>query len=174
MQAYCDSVQNNGAMWKAGMGRLAFLFYLSKYYEFMDTVILIVKRKKVSLLQTYHHAGAVLTMFGLVYTQASSALWFVCLNSMIHTLMYTYYLFSACGVRLPGKSLITTVQIVQFFVGILGTFPMFVLRGECQTDMQLLALGAVHAYVLPLIGLFANFYIQSYSKKPTGKEKKKN
>jgi len=59
MPAYCDSVQNGGAMWKAGMGRLAFLFYLSKYYEFVDTIILVVKRKPVSVLQTYHHAGAV-------------------------------------------------------------------------------------------------------------------
>jgi hypothetical protein len=59
MPAYCDSVQNGGAMWKAGMGRLAFLFYLSKYYEFVDTIILVVKRKRVLLLQTYHHAGAV-------------------------------------------------------------------------------------------------------------------
>jgi hypothetical protein len=41
-------------------------------------------------------------MFGLVYTQATATLWFVCLNSMIHTFMYTYYLLSACGIRLPG------------------------------------------------------------------------
>jgi len=174
MPAYCDSVQNGGAMWKAGMGRLAFLFYLSKYYEFVDTIILVVKRKPVSVLQTYHHAGAVLTMFGLVYTQATATLWFVCLNSMIHTFMYTYYLLSACGIRLPGKSLITTAQIIQFFAGILCTVPMFVMRGECQTDMQLLALGAVHAYVLPLIGLFTNFYIKSYTSTGSKGKKKKN
>lgn len=38
-----------------------------------------------------------------------------------------------------GKSLITTAQIIQFFTGILCTVPMFVMRGECQTDMQVIA-----------------------------------
>lgn len=38
--------------------------------------------------------------------------------------------------------------------------------------MQLLALGAVHAYVLPLIGLFTNFYIKSYTSAGSSKGKK--
>jgi hypothetical protein len=59
MSTYCDYAIGEQYMWKAGMGRLGFLFYLSKYYEFLDTAILIVKQKKVSLLQSYHHAGAV-------------------------------------------------------------------------------------------------------------------
>ena len=46
-------------MWNKGLGRLGYLFYLSKYYEFVDTMILVVKQKKVSVLQSYHHAGAV-------------------------------------------------------------------------------------------------------------------
>jgi hypothetical protein len=121
-----------------------------------------------------------------------------------------------CHTAFPtGKSLITTAQIIQFFVGILCTVPMFVMRGECQTDMQviasrhlhvavappplvanahacaidfvpfrwtheqgwggmqLLALGAVHLYVLPLIGLFANFYIKSYTSAGSSKGKEK-
>lgn len=40
--------------------------------------------------------------------------------------------------------------------------------------MQLLALGAVHAYVLPLIGLFTNFYIKSYTSTGSKGKKKKN
>ena len=40
--------------------------------------------------------------------------------------------------------------------------------------VQLLALGAVHAYVLPLIGLFTNFYIKSYTSTGSKGKKKKN
>jgi len=166
---YCDSV-NGGELWSSGMGRLAFLFYLSKYYEFIDTMILVVKQKHVMLLQSYHHAGAVLTMWYLTYTQATSVMWFVCLNSMIHTVMYTYYMFSAMGLRFSGKSLITTCQLIQFFTGILATAPYFYLHyatgfPKCQTDDQIYALACVHAYVFPLIAMFAQFYIKSYTKK---------
>jgi len=175
MATYCDSQLGGGEMWAADMGRLAFLFYVSKYYEFLDTFVLLVKQKKVMVLQSYHHAGAVLTMFGLCYTQASSVLWFVCLNSMIHTFMYTYYALSACGIRLPGKSLITTCQIIQFLVGISCTVPIFVMKYtgsvDCQTDAQVAALVAVHLYVFPLIALFANFFIKSYMKKAPKQKK---
>lgn len=48
----------------------------------------------------------VLTMWYLTYTQATSVMWFVCLNSMIHTVMYTYYMFSAMGLRFSGKNFV--------------------------------------------------------------------
>lgn len=170
MSTYCDYAIGEQYMWKAGMGRLGFLFYLSKYYEFLDTAILIVKQKKVSLLQSYHHAGAVLVMWGLCYTEASVVVAFVGLNSAIHTAMYFYYLLSACGIRLPGKSNITTAQIIQFFIGIFVTLRMFFMGEACQRNDQLIALAVAHVYVVPLIALFANFYIKSY--KPVDSKKK--
>lgn len=54
-------------------------------YEFVDTFILLVKQKNVMVLQTYHHSGAVYAMYLLSVTQAPSALFFVCMNSFIHT-----------------------------------------------------------------------------------------
>lgn len=170
MSTYCDGIIGNKYMWNKGLGRLGYLFYLSKYYEFVDTMILVVKQKKVSVLQSYHHAGAVLVMWGLCYTEATSVVVFVGLNSAIHTVMYTYYLLSACGLKLPGKSMITTAQIIQFFIGISVTLKMFFMGEQCQTYPQQLALGLCHAYVVPLIALFANFYIKSYTSKANKKK----
>jgi len=167
---YCDGVVGKYYMWNQGMGRLGYLFYLSKYYEFVDTVILVVKQKKVSVLQSYHHAGAVLVMWGLCYTQATSVVVFVGLNSVIHTFMYTYYLLCASGIKLPGKVVITTAQIIQFFIGIFVTLKMFFMGETCQTYPQQLALAATHAYVIPLIALFANFYLKQYTSKPAKKK----
>ena len=57
------------------------VFYLSKYYEFVDTWILVCKvdgrtgkRVVPSLLQTYHHAGIALTMYGSTVSQVSGLL----------------------------------------------------------------------------------------------------
>ena len=46
---YCDP---DGSLWReAGLGSWATIFYISKYYEFMDTWILVLKGKDVSFLQ---------------------------------------------------------------------------------------------------------------------------
>ena len=33
-----------------------FIFYLSKYYEFLDTILLVLKKKPLDFLHCYHHA----------------------------------------------------------------------------------------------------------------------
>jgi GNS1/SUR4 family. len=37
-----------------------YLFYASKYYEFFDTLFLVLKKKPLSFLHVYHHASVVL------------------------------------------------------------------------------------------------------------------
>ena len=71
------------------LGVYAYLFYLSKYYEVVDSVILLIKGKKISNLQSYHHAGAIICMW-VAYRYQSQPVWVFCVfNSFVHTLMYT-------------------------------------------------------------------------------------
>ncbi|ETO22438.1 GNS1/SUR4 family protein [Reticulomyxa filosa] len=44
-------------------GYWSHLFYLSKFYEFVDTWIVILRGKRPLFLQVYHHTGAVLGMW---------------------------------------------------------------------------------------------------------------
>lgn len=76
-----------GRLWNEGLGYYGWLFYLSKFYEVVDTLIILAKGKKSSFLQTYHHAGAMLCMWaGIRYM--SPPIWlFVQINSFIHTIM---------------------------------------------------------------------------------------
>lgn len=106
------------------LGKYAYIFYLSKYYEVFDSVILLLKGKKVSNLQSYHHAGAIICMW-IAYRYQSQPVWgkffvhfpsrtlirqsitdmtfafaFACVvfcvfNSLVHTCMYTYYFCAA-------------------------------------------------------------------------------
>lgn len=80
--------------------------------------------------------------------------------------MYFYYAMSVIGYRLPGKSLITSLQMVQFFVGILMAVPIYVLRsGRCGNSIQYLAVAALMGHAGYLLHLFLRFYKEQYRTK---------
>lgn len=76
-----------GRIWNEGLAFYGWIFYLSKFYEVLDTFIILAKGKLSSTLQTYHHAGAMMCMWaGMRYM--SPPIWmFVFVNSGIHTMM---------------------------------------------------------------------------------------
>lgn len=153
-------------------------FYISKYYEFIDTWVVLLKGRDPILLQTYHHAGIVLVMWALCATHCSPVIVLVFLNSFIHTLMYTYYTASAFGYSSPLKHYLTSMQIIQFIVGIATTCPTHFMTNATTgkpllTDAQGLALWSVELYAVVLIVLFAQFYTSTYlskGKKAGGKK----
>jgi hypothetical protein len=108
-----------GRIWNEGLAFYGWLFYLSKFYEVLDTLIILAKGKKSSFLQTYHHAGAMLCMWAGIRFMAPPIWMFVLVNSGIHALMYTYYTLTALSIRVPTaiKRTLTTLQITQFIVG---------------------------------------------------------
>lgn len=74
-------------IWNEGLAFYGWVFYLSKFYEVLDTFIILAKGKSSSTLQTYHHTGAIMCMWaGMRYM--SPPIWmFVMVNSFIHALM---------------------------------------------------------------------------------------
>ncbi|KAK3082218.1 hypothetical protein LTS18_010635 [Coniosporium uncinatum] len=108
-----------GRIWNEGLAFWGWFFYLSKFYEVLDTFIILAKGKRSSTLQTYHHTGAMFCMWaGIRYM--SSPIWMFCfINSGIHAMMYTYYTLAALGVKVPQaiKRTLTTMQIAQFLIG---------------------------------------------------------
>lgn len=108
-----------GRLWNEGLAFWGWLFYVSKFYEVLDTAIIIAKGKRSSTLQTYHHAGAMLGMWAGIRYMSPPIWMFVLVNSGIHALMYTYYTLSTLGIRVPQafKRTLTTLQIAQFVIG---------------------------------------------------------
>ena len=76
-----------GRIWNEGLAFYGWLFYLSKFYEVIDTAIILAKGKKSSFLQTYHHAGAMLCMWAGIRYMSPPIWMFVFVNSGIHALM---------------------------------------------------------------------------------------
>ncbi|KAF2816081.1 uncharacterized protein BDZ99DRAFT_565953 [Mytilinidion resinicola] len=109
-----------GRIWNEGLAFWGWFFYLSKFYEVLDTAIILAKGKRSSTLQTYHHAGAMFCMWAGIRYMSPPIWMFVLVNSGIHTMMYTYYTVSALRYRVPQfiKRTLTTLQIAQFVVGV--------------------------------------------------------
>ncbi|KAI5864472.1 GNS1/SUR4 family-domain-containing protein [Durotheca rogersii] len=129
-----------GRIWNEGLASYGWIFYLSKFYEVFDTLIILAKGKLSSTLQTYHHAGAMMAMWaGMRYM--SPPIWiFVFFNSAIHALMYTYYTVTAFNVRVPTfiKRSLTSLQISQFVIGascaMIHSFVSYLVPIQAETD----------------------------------------
>jgi hypothetical protein len=79
-----------GRIWNEGLAFYGWFFYLSKFYEVIDTLIILAKGKQSSFLQTYHHAGAMMCMWAGIRYMAPPIWMFVLVNSFIHVLMVSH------------------------------------------------------------------------------------
>ncbi|KAL8830125.1 MAG: hypothetical protein Q9170_005885 [Blastenia crenularia] len=108
-----------GRLWNEGLAFYGWLFYLSKFYEVVDTFIILAKGKNTVFLQIFHHAGAMFSVWAGIRYMSPPIWMFVIVNSGIHTLMYTYYTLKHLGIGVSQKlkSALTTAQIVQMIFG---------------------------------------------------------
>lgn len=159
VHVYC-----NDFLWNDGLGFWGMLFYLSKYWELMDTMLLVWKQRQPSFLQVYHHAMTIVCAYLLHVSHSQVMFLFVGLNATVHTVMYAYYALTVLGVRVKGKSLITVMQMIQFCVGNVAAFPTFVLKGgQCARTSQKIAVAAIMIHAVVLTLMFANFYYATYT-----------
>ncbi|KNG84171.1 hypothetical protein ANOM_008584 [Aspergillus nomiae NRRL 13137] len=107
------------SLWDRGIDYYMWMFYMSKFYEVVDTILLLLKGKKSSFLQTYHHAGVMLCTWAGVRYASPPGLVGLLLNSVIHTIMYFYYTLATLKIAVPGflKRILTGMQIAQFILG---------------------------------------------------------
>jgi len=158
--------------WTARLEFYYMINYYFKYIELLDTVFLAFKKKPLAFLHVFHHSATAMLCFTQLNGKTSISWLVISLNLLVHVIMYYYYYATAGGAKIWWKKYLTSMQIIQFvidlFVVYFGTYCHFVYMyypglpviGNCAGTETSAIFGC--ALLTSYLGLFINFYIQTY------------
>ncbi|KAF9459906.1 elongase of fatty acids ELO [Collybia nuda] len=152
--------------------------YYFKYLELLDTVFLAFKKKPLQFLHVFHHSATALLCYSQLNGKTSISWAVIVLNLAVHVVMYYYYYATAGGARIWWKKYLTSMQIVQFVIDIVlvyfGTYQHTAATyfmdslphvANCAGSESAALFGC--ALLTSYLGLFINFYLQTYKKPAT-------
>uniref|UniRef100_A0A6G1SH21 Elongation of very long chain fatty acids protein n=1 Tax=Aceria tosichella TaxID=561515 RepID=A0A6G1SH21_9ACAR len=153
------------------------LFFISRIIEWLDTIFFVLRKKErqVTKLHVFHHSFVPLISWTyLKYHPGYTVAFFPFVNSLVHSIMYTYYLLATFGPKLQPylwwKRYLTSLQIVQFVLIIiqLASIP---LTGDetCQYPRGFLYVAFAGAGLF--LWLFYTYYMETYTTTTTSRNK---
>jgi len=146
-------------------GFWTFMFVLSKVPELGDTVFIVLRKQKLIFLHWYHHLTVLIYVFYSFKEFAAPARWFMVMNFLCHSAMYSYYALKALRFRVPKgiAMVITSMQLLQMFVGCIVTYTAFQIKNsgkECNVSDTTLQMSLI--MYLSYAVLFARFFLNAY------------
>lgn len=151
----------NGA---PGFWVTAFIF--SKYFELIDTVFLVLRKRNVAFLHWYHHCSVLLYCWHAFVWEMPTGIYFVAMNYSVHAIMYFYYFLAATCKRPPKWALLVTIlQLVQMAIGIVITLShllILIYETAPNCDGHIPNLSAALAMYASYFMLFAQFLGNRY------------
>jgi len=148
------------------------VFYFSKFYEFLDTVILVLRQKPTTFLHVWHHFSTALLVLICTSSYYAPQWCSIIPNAIVHVFMYYYYLLQTLNQDVWWKSYLTSMQIAQFVFDLVFLVPWFFYNSEGQCSGSYFAAGVSYFVLGSFLVLFINFYIQNYTSRrraPRGK-----
>eukprot|EP01147_Barroeca_monosierra_P004170 gene4170-6517_t len=148
------------------------LYYIQKYWEFLDSFIFILRHKwnQLSFLHVYHHSSiTIITCLFIVWSGSGDVVLGSFINSFIHVLMYSHYFLSTFKIQMWWKPYLTQMQLIQFVMVTIQALLSFML--DDQLGWPYFLRWVMLFYTISMIILFSRFYVQSYLSKPTAKKR---
>jgi len=146
-----------------------YVYYLSKYWELFDTLIIVLRKKPLIFLHLYHHTIVLLIVWlWLSYDFLYGSLGMV-FNTFVHVFMYYYYYASILGKNVWWKKYITKGQIIQFISSFIlsGPYIYYTVHFDKEGKFEPQC-GAWNTWIFSAVCnfsfllLFTNFYTTSY------------
>ena len=100
----------------------AYFYYVSKYYELLDTFLPVLVHGRVPRhfgMHVFHHGAVLFMAWGYVEYRQTLAFGGLVANTGVHVVMYAYYALADLKLETRWKKYVTYVQILQFSVSFL-------------------------------------------------------
>lgn len=149
------------------------MYYVSKFYELLDTVLLVLRKRPTPFLHVYHHSIVLFMCHVWLTSRLEFGSMGVLANTGVHVIMYYYYYLCSVGRRPSWASYITILQIFQFMVSFLLAVPYVIYSYDeagCQGWWGFLIALFINASFLYL---FVDFYRKRYNSTNAKKRTKK-
>jgi GNS1/SUR4 family len=138
-----------------------YLFYMSKYYEYIDTFLIYMKGRNPIFLQKYHHVGAAICWYLCYEYNVDMIIFGTILNSGVHSVMYSYYLMTLLKWNVRGiRMYITSGQMVQLITG--ASYGIYYYYPPVETTSNYWIIIFFNVYIYGLIYLFGQFMVDNY------------
>lgn len=141
------------------------LYTTNKVLDLWDTVFFVLRKKTshITFLHVYHHSSMPLLAFGFgKYAPGHEPTVVAICNTIIHVMMYTYYLMAAAGPKFSRflwlKQYITKAQIIQFCMIIV--YLVVACFNSCGFN-KYVTIAIIMQSGINLV-LFINFYRRAY------------
>ncbi|XP_076361904.1 very long chain fatty acid elongase 6-like isoform X2 [Tachypleus tridentatus] len=148
-------------------GFWTWMFTLSKVPELCDTIFIVLRKQNLMFLHWYHHITVLLFSWYSYTEHIAPARWYVVMNYIVHSVMYSYFVLRALRFNVPRyvAMVITTSQILQMILGAYVSYLGYQVKQEgefCQIseDTAKIAILMYLSYFVLFARLFYNAYIQ--------------
>lgn len=157
------------------MAEMGWWFFFLKLVEFTDTVFFVLRKKfhQISTLHVVHHAVVPVSVwFGFRVEPGNYNFFFPFVNSIVHSVMYTYYGLAALGPHVQKylwwKKYLTTFQMMQFVVVFI--YITLLSLGSCKVSKFIIYLNIFLAslFLLMFYDYFRSTYIKKKSPRNSG------
>ncbi|XP_063701989.1 very long chain fatty acid elongase 7-like [Culicoides brevitarsis] len=168
----CEPVDRSRSPIAMKIARSVYWYYLAKLTELLDTVFFVLRKKdnQVSFLHIVHHGGMpIFAWYVTKYIPGGQIMLTGALNSVVHVIMYTYYMIAAMGPKyqkyLWWKKYITTIQLIQFVMAAIHFSLIFVF--DCGFPRYVGLVALPNAFFM--FDMFSDFYKAAYKQKMKNK-----
>ncbi|XP_026729760.1 elongation of very long chain fatty acids protein AAEL008004-like [Trichoplusia ni] len=163
----CETIDYSNSPRGLGIAGAVWYYFFAKITELLDTVFFVLRKKnnQVTFLHVYHHTLMSLVIwFGAKYFPGGHTILMGYLNSMVHVIMYGYYLISSLGPEYQKyvwwKKHVTMIQLIQFLIIFVHNAAVFFYECDFPRILNFLCLLNAVAFIY----MFGKFYINSYKK----------
>ncbi|KAJ7108242.1 GNS1/SUR4 family-domain-containing protein [Mycena epipterygia] len=142
--------------------------YALKYVELLDTLFIVLRKKRLTFLHVYHHSSAIILCYVQLKNRSTLSWVAITGNLFVHTILYYYYFVTGSGYRPWWKKHLTGLQILQFVVvgptslWALGVSQFSVPRKPCSVTSAAALVGTVT--LTSHFFLFVELYFTTYIK----------